>query len=152
MDVWTDPFVALIFYFSLLSVAFGLAWVSDNDAYLRLGVIAVGHWMVYEWLLLRQLDNWVLIAAISCVAGTLSAWLGREAKRVAIATTALWIIGAVIAAIFFCFGAEGSMPCYLMLNATFIARMLILGGSGIAELAGRGGVMPLRHLLRRDGP
>jgi len=151
MDILTDPLFAMVFYGSCVLIAFGLAWASSNAALARLGFIAGAHWIVYEGLLLSGWDNPVLIVAMSSAAAALSAWLGWGARYVAVATAALWIAAALIATAFFYYGAQKSMTCYLLLNATFMGRMFVLGGAGIGELAGWDGHLLHGHSVRGHG-
>lgn len=153
--MFSDPLFARLFYGAILAVAFSFAWASDNQTYLKLGLIAVGHWAAYNIAIaIMGYDrSGVILVTLSSMAAIMTAFVGRVARSyVALIMTWLWIAAATISTAFFYFRAQFASVHYVALNLTFLARMLLLGGMGLVELVRRTGHMPDRYWLgNRDG-
>lgn len=146
MSVLSDPLALFLLYGAMLCAGFLLAWLSDNRTLILLGLVGVGHWMIYNAVLAKMgYDVVPMLVGLSCIAATLSAWVGYRTKsRVALVVVGLWISAGLVSTAFYYFRMQVTWLHYLCLNITFASRWFVIGGAGVVELVRGTHPVPVR--------
>ena len=139
MNLFFDPDFARVFYGSVIALVGLACWLSGDTTLRKLALISLVLWAAYNVTLAEVgFDREPIVTAtITAVATVWMATVGYEARSY----TALWIVRVMVLQLLVGFyaasiGQAGSLASYLALNALFLVRMAILGGSAARMVLG----------------